>query len=215
MTEQVPILTPRRIPGRSMNTEAGVEDVTPASPSASWWHVLSAPGEVSLRLRRRRVAQAMAFGVAAWLSALLGVGVLVWPSEVEAEAAREVLADEASGTEGGVSEVRYRVRPRPATAEVTVRSSGAAAPARRGPGDVLLALPTDRKLQLFSWTLSCEGGAKPPVSTGRIEEGTPALRIPMVPPVPCDLTFTGGAVQVRVTAGARLECLWQGQLICR
>ncbi|MFM2162105.1 MAG: hypothetical protein RLZZ383_1617 [Pseudomonadota bacterium] len=217
MADEVPMLTPRRMPGRAAPVVPAAEADAAVPASASWWHVLSAPGEVSLGVRRQRVGLAVAWGVAAWLSAMLAVGVAVWPSPepTDATLAPAVVADAAGADAGPSRGVRYRVRPRAAAASVAAVRPAGGGVARRGPADVLLALPTDRKLQLFSWTLSCEGGEVPPVASGRIEDGTPALRIPMVPPVPCDLTFTGGAVQVRVTAGARLECLWQGQLVCR
>ena len=216
MADEAPMLTPRRMPGRTASDEALAEAESPSRPNGVWWHVLSAPGEVSLRVRRRRTTLAVVWGVAAWLSIMLAVGIVAWPETATSAAAPTVASGPSDDEEGGpTGAVRYRVRPRAAaTVAGPVRAAGGAV-ARRGPADVLLSLPTDRKLQLFSWTLTCEGGQAPPVTSGRIEDGTPALRIPMVPPVPCDLTFTGGAVQVRVTAGARLECLWQGQLVCR
>jgi hypothetical protein len=88
--------------------------------------------------------------------------------------------------------------------------------ARARPADAIIEIPPDRAMQLGFWSLHCPASdTPPPVASGRVAAGSTSIRIPQVPPVRCDVTFVGGAVQVSVTAGATRRCTWQGQLVCR
>ncbi len=172
--------------------------------SLTWWATLVTRGEVTARVRVRRAVVAAASSMVALLA--IALTVLLWlapaPVAVADDAPSLAVADE-------VPEVLLS-RP------IRVRVERRAVAARAQPADAVIEIPPDRAMQLGFWSLHCPDSATPPpVVSGRVPAGSTQIRIPKVPPVRCDVTFVGGAVQVSVTAGSVRRCTWSGQLVCR
>lgn len=82
------------------------------------------------------------------------------------------------------------------------------------PADVLIHLPPGHAFR--RWAMYCTSSSfTPPVTEAPISREETTVRIPLVPPVRCDVSLAGpGAPTLRVRAGSVVTCRDQGVFVC-